>query len=139
MSGLEALGSAASVIQVIDFGTHFLRKAWQIYRSDTVEGLVSDLQNSSTDLRRMQQELQSIPKSSVSDRAINSSAEKCAAILKELLESLEKVARDSRGRRRYVPRQAFMAVWKEDKLKDLEARLDSAKLDLVLHVTVNMR
>lgn len=139
MSGFEALGSAASVLQVIDFGTHFLRKAWQIYRSDSVESLISDLQNSSTDMRRMQQELQSIPTSGVSDRAINSSAEKCAVILKDLLDSIDKIARDGRGRRRWVPRQAFMAVWKEERLKDLEVRLDSARLDLVLHVTVNMR
>jgi hypothetical protein len=136
MSGFEALGCAASVLQVIDFGTQFLRKAWEIYRSDTVENLVSDLQSSSTHMQRMQQELQSIP---ATDEAIQSSAEKCVVILKDLLGSLETVARDGRGRRRHSPRQAFMAVWREDKLKGLEARLDSAKLDLMLHITVNVR
>ncbi|KAL2214042.1 hypothetical protein CC79DRAFT_1391923 [Sarocladium strictum] len=136
MSGFEALGCAASVLQVIDFGTQFLRKAWEIYRSDTVENLVSDLQSSSTHMQRMQQKLQSIP---ATDEAIQSSAEKCVVILKDLLGSLETVARDGRGRRRHSPRQAFMAVWREDKLKGLEARLDSAKLDLMLHITVNVR
>ncbi|KAF4465412.1 Vegetative incompatibility HET-E-1 [Fusarium albosuccineum] len=137
--GLAALSVAAGVLQVIDFGTRFIVKAWKIYSTDLTETLVSDLQRSSTNLHHVLHELQSISANDASEKAISSLAEKSASILKELLDSLSVISRAGGGRRRGAAlKKAFLMAWKEDELKNLQVRLNEVKSDLVLPVNLSL-
>ncbi|KAF5013145.1 hypothetical protein FDECE_865 [Fusarium decemcellulare] len=136
--GLAGLGVAASVLQVIDFGTRFIVKAWKIHSTDLAETLVSDLQRSSTNLHNVLHELQSISANDASDEAIRSLAEKSAAILKQLLTSLADIGRAGGGRRRGAIKKAFLMTWKENELKDLQVRMNEVKSDLILPVNLSL-
>ncbi|KAJ3522886.1 hypothetical protein NM208_g12674 [Fusarium decemcellulare] len=137
--GLAGLGVAASVLQVIDFGTRFIVKAWKIYSTDFAETLVSDLQRSSTNLHNVLHELQSISANDASEKAIRSLAGKSAAILKELLDSLAVISRAGEGRRRGAAlKKAFLMAWKEDELRSLQVRLNEVKSDLILPVNLSL-
>ncbi|KAJ4252943.1 hypothetical protein NW762_010850 [Fusarium torreyae] len=145
MAELAALGAAASVLQVVDFGTRFIVTAWQISRSDnTPPDLQSfslnfqDLQDSSTKLQGVQHELQTMSARPGSDTAINSLADKSAVLSKEMLDSLERIGRADQGRKRDAVKKAWLMHWKEDKLQSLETRLKDVKADLTFLLTINL-
>ncbi|KAF4967636.1 hypothetical protein FSARC_4831 [Fusarium sarcochroum] len=146
MAELAALGAAASVLQVIDFGTRFIVTAWQISRSDNsssslqfFSSSLQGLQDASTNLRGVQHELQTTPAHAGPDTAIVSLAEKTAVLSKEMLDSLERIGRDDQGRKRDALKKTWLMLWKEDKLKGLETKLIDVKADLAFFLTVNLR
>ncbi|KAM0555868.1 hypothetical protein ACHAPJ_006269 [Fusarium lateritium] len=146
MAEFAALGAAASVLQVVDFGTRFIVTAWQTSRSDnTPPDLQSfslnfqDLQDSSAKLQVVQHELQTMSARPGSDTAINSLAAKSAVLSKEMLDSLEQIGRADQGRKRDAVKKAWLMHWKEDKLQSLETRLKDVKADLTLFLTINLR
>ncbi|KAF4946752.1 hypothetical protein FGADI_10956 [Fusarium gaditjirri] len=141
MAELAALGVAASVLQVVDYGTRFLTTLYQVRQSkgDFINNL-QNLHSSSNNLRGAQHELQaiSLPGTSI-DAAISSLSKKSEAIAKEMLDSLKRIEEDGHGRKRDAVRKAWLILWKEDRLKNLESRLTEVKADLTFYLSVNLR
>ncbi|KAF5601657.1 heterokaryon incompatibility protein het-E-1 [Fusarium subglutinans] len=141
MAELAALGVAASVLQVVDYGTRFLTTLYQVRQSK--HDFLNNLQNlhcSSSNLRDAQHELQTICDSgSNTDAAISSLAKKGEAIAKEMLDSLKRIEENSHGRKRDAVIKTWLIILKEDKLKGLEGRLTEVKADLTFYLSVNLR
>ncbi|KAJ4115871.1 hypothetical protein NW760_009213 [Fusarium oxysporum] len=141
MAELAALGVAASVLQVVDYGTRFLTTLYQVRRSkhDFLNNLQT-LHSSSDNLRDAQHELQIICHSgSNTGAAISSLAKKSEAIAKEMLDSLKRIEENSHGRKRDAVIKTCLIIFKEDKLKSLESRLTEVKADLTFYLSVNLR
>ncbi|KAH7214576.1 hypothetical protein DER44DRAFT_654256 [Fusarium oxysporum] len=141
MAELAALGVAASVLQVVDYGTRFLTTLYQVRRSkhDFLNSLQT-LHSSSDNLRDAQHELQIICHSgSNTGAAISSLAKKSEAIAKEMLDSLKRIEENSHGRKRDAVIKTWLIILKEDKLKSLESRLTEVKADLTFYLSVNLR
>ncbi|ENH65780.1 hypothetical protein FOC1_g10003402 [Fusarium oxysporum f. sp. cubense race 1] len=141
MAELAALGVAASVLQVVDYGTRFLTTLYQVKRSkhDFLNNLQT-LHSSSDNLRDAQHELQIICHSgSNTGAAISSLAKKSEAIAKEMLDSLKRIEENSHGRKRDAVIKTWLIILKEDKLKSLESRLTEVKADLTFYLSVNLR
>lgn len=151
MAELAALGAAASVLQVIDFGTRFVATAWKISQSEKLHHKsgprlddfvisLEQLEESSANLRDAQRELQTIyTHPGAVDASIRSLAQKSESISKEMLDSLDRVKKDDKGRKRDVLRKTWLILWKEDKSKSLESRLTEAKTDLTFYLSINLR
>ncbi|PNP73681.1 hypothetical protein FNYG_12871 [Fusarium nygamai] len=141
MAELAALGVAASILQVVDYGTRFLTTLYQVRQSkhDFLNNLQS-LHNSSSNLRDAQHELRAISLPGTStDAAISSLAKKSEAIAKEMLDSLKRIEENSHGRKRDAVIKTWLIILKEDKLKGLEGRLTEVKADLTFYLSVNLR
>ncbi|KAF5620089.1 heterokaryon incompatibility protein het-E-1 [Fusarium sp. NRRL 52700] len=141
MAELAALGVAASVLQVVDYGTRFLTTLYQVRQSkhDFFNNL-QNLHSSSSNLWDAQHELQIICHSgSNTDAAILSLAKKSEAIAKEMLDSLKRIEDNSHGRKRDAVMKTWLIILKEDKLKGLEGRLTEVKADLTFYLSVNLR
>ncbi|KAF5654669.1 heterokaryon incompatibility protein het-E-1 [Fusarium sp. NRRL 25303] len=141
MAELAALGVAASVLQVIDYGTRFLTTLYQVRqsKSDFLNNL-QNLHSSSSNLRDAQHELRTISLPGTStDVAISSLAKKSEAIAKEMLDSLKRIEENSHGRKRDAVMKTWLIILKEDKLKGLESRLTEVKADLTFYLSVNLR
>ncbi|ESU09164.1 hypothetical protein FGSG_03995 [Fusarium graminearum PH-1] len=133
MAEFAAVGVAASVLQVIDFGTRFIATAWQLSRSEH-DFLMSleDLRKTSDNFRDAQRTLESTDPGS--NKAVESLVQKSVAISEEMTNSLDKI-----GRGRSALKKAWLTLWKEEKLKTLEVRLREVQLDLTFHMTVDLR
>ncbi|KAF5614688.1 heterokaryon incompatibility protein het-E-1 [Fusarium tjaetaba] len=141
MAELAALGVAASVLQVVDYGTRFLTTLYQVRQSkgDFLNSL-QNLHKSSSNLRNAQHELRAISLPGTStDAAILSLAKKSEAIAKEILDSLKRIEENSHGRKRDAVIKTWLIILKEDKLKGLEGRLTEVKADLTFYLSVSLR
>ena len=133
MADFAAVGVAASILQIIDFGIRFVATAWQVSQSEHafLTGL-QELQNSSERFRYAQNTLQST--SPGSNTAVNSLVQKSVTISKEMTDTLDKIRR---GRNNL--RKAWSALWKEEELKTLEAELRGVQSDLAFYMTIDLR
>ncbi|KAI7764523.1 hypothetical protein LZL87_003728 [Fusarium oxysporum] len=141
MAELAALGVAASVLQVVDYGTRFLTTLYQVRQSkhDFLNNL-QNLHSSSSNLRDAQHELHIISHSgSNTDAAISSLAKKSEAIATEMIDSLKRIEENSHGQKRDAVIKTWLIILKEDKLKSLESRLTEVKADLTFYLSVNLR
>ncbi|KAL4732217.1 hypothetical protein ACLX1H_001226 [Fusarium chlamydosporum] len=133
MAEFAALGIASSILQVLDFGTRFVATAWQTSKSEHASLTdLEDLRKASKSFRDVQHTLQStLP---ASNTAIDSLIQKSLAISGEMTDSLDKIWRG-----RNVLHKAWLAVWKEEKLKALETRLREMQVELTFHMAVDLR
>ncbi|UZP39449.1 hypothetical protein NXS19_007265 [Fusarium pseudograminearum] len=108
MAEFAAVGVAASVLQVIDFGTRFIATAWQLSRSEH-DFLMSleDLRKTSDNFRDAQRTLESTDPGS--NKAVESLVQKSVAISEEMTNSLDKI-----GRGRSALKKAWLTLWKEE-------------------------
>ncbi|GKU04372.1 vegetative incompatibility protein het-e-1 [Fusarium langsethiae] len=133
MAEFAAVGIAASILQVIGFGTRLIATAWQLSKSEhTFLTGLEDLRKTSKNFRDAQRTLQSTAPGP--NMAIDSLVQKSVAISEEMMNSLDKF-----GRGRSVLKKAWLALWKEEKLKALEVSLREVQLDLTFHMTVDLR
>jgi hypothetical protein len=133
MAELAAVGVAASILQIVDFGMRFVATAWQVSQSERafLESL-EELQDSSELFQHAQSTLQST--FLASNTAINSLVQKSVTISKEMTDTLYKIHQE-----RNSLRKAWSALWKEERLKALEARLREVQLDLAFYMTIELR
>ncbi|RBR25525.1 uncharacterized protein FIESC28_01763 [Fusarium coffeatum] len=132
MAEFAAVGVAASILQIIDFGIRFVVTAWQVSQSEQafLTGL-EELQNSSERFRHAQNTLQST--SPGSNTAVNSLVQKSVTISKEMTDTLDKIRRG-----RNSLRKAWSTLWKEEELKTLEAKLRGVQSDLAFYMTIDL-
>lgn len=137
---------AASILQVLDFGKHFTCAAWKIYRSGA-EGidLLSDVQSVSNDLKSVLKDLQEgIPglrasRSAKGDDGIFLLAEKCAAVLNQMLQSLATIGTPGEGCKRDAIKTAFKLAWKKGDIESLQTRLDQFRDELTFNLVFSLR
>jgi len=133
MAEFAAVGVAASILQIIDFGIRFAATAWQVSQSEhAFLTSLEELQNSSERFRHAQNTLQST--SPGSNTAINSLVQKSVTLSKEMTDTLDKI---HRGRNSL--RKVWSALWKEERLKVLEAKLREVQSDLAFYMTIDLR
>ncbi|CAG7555283.1 unnamed protein product [Fusarium equiseti] len=133
MAEFAAVGVAASILQIIDFGIRFAATAWQVSQSEhSFLTSLEELQNSSERFRHAQNTLQST--SPGSNTAINSLVQKSVTLSKEMTDTLDKI---HRGRNSL--RKAWSALWKEERLKVLETKLREVQSDLAFYMTIDLR
>ncbi|KAH7173882.1 uncharacterized protein B0J16DRAFT_406254 [Fusarium flagelliforme] len=133
MAEFAAVGVAASILQVIDFGIRFVATTWQASQSEhAFLTSLKELQNSSERFRQAQNDLQSTRPGSTT--AINSLLQKSVTISKEMTDTLDKI---HRGRNSLT--KAWSALWKEERLKVLEAKLREVQSDLAFSMTIDLR
>ncbi|RFN51453.1 vegetative incompatibility protein het-e-1 [Fusarium flagelliforme] len=133
MAELAAVGVAASILQVIDFGIRFVATTWQVSQSEhAFLTSLNELQNSSERFRHAQNDLQSTRPGS--NTAINSLVQKSVTISQEMTDTLDKIRR---GRNSLM--KAWSALWKEERLKVLEVKLREVQSDLAFYMTIDLR
>lgn len=133
MAEFAAVGVAASILQIVDFGLRFVATTWQVYQSEhAFLASLEDLQNSSDRFRHAQTALQSTLQGP--HTVINSLVQKSVTISKEMTDTLDRVRQ-----RRGAMRKAWSAVWKEEKLRVLGARLREVQSDLAFYMTIDLR
>lgn len=142
-----ALGLAASILQVTDFGTKFVSTAWKVWRSgrESIDAIAS-LQTFSQDLRNVIAHLQvesTSPQSDLivtSDKNIFKAAAECNKEAQEILICLDKILpATSTSRKRDAARTAFRLTWKEDDIMALQARFEGIRSQMILNLAASLR
>lgn len=133
MAEFAAVGVAASILQVIDFGIRFVATALQVSKSEhAFLTSLEELQNSSDHFRHAQNTLQSTNPGP--HTVINSLVQKSVTISKEMTDTLDDIRR-----KRNALRKAWSVIWNEEKLRVLDARLREVQSDLAFYMTVDLR
>jgi hypothetical protein len=141
---VAALGLAASIIQVTDFGLQFVNTAWKIWRSgrESIEA-VAALQTLSQNLQDVTLALQvEAPKNGVrvaSSKGIFDAAVECSMAVQVILDSLDKIGLSTENRKRDAVRAAFKIVWKSDDIKALQTRFEGVRSQLTLNLAASLR
>jgi len=142
---VAALGLAANILQVTDYGIQFVSIAWKVWRSGH-EGVdaIATLHTLSQDLKNVTVQLQADSTSSqtdrlaASDRGIFEAAVECGKAAQEILDSLDRILPPS-SRKRDAAKNAFRLVWKEGDIKALQARLEGVRNQLTLNLAASLR
>lgn len=147
MDPLSAGSVAAIVLQVIDFGSRLVSKTVEISRSPS--GLLignSDLEKITEDLKqvseRLQESLQTESSSrylTVDELAERKLGEECQAVASELLSVLQRLNLAGKQNKWRSFRQVFLSVLKENRIAELEKRLDRFRQELVLRLLASLR
>ncbi|KAJ4135261.1 hypothetical protein NW768_004883 [Fusarium equiseti] len=137
-TGLEALGAASAVIQLISFSTSVISKAIDVYQGrplpdSSVEEYAKELQNAVSRVELCCQG--AIMKQSANERKIVEIAEKCqksARRLHDEVRSLSSTRQSGKARNAFL--SALLAKTRQNKLQDLEKTLRKQKEVLETHL-----
>jgi hypothetical protein len=139
-----AFGLAAGILQFLDFGTRFAKKALRIYQ-DGKRGTDELLQLQSTieDLQCVANSLgptKNAGQVSLDDEAsIWKLAEDCQQVATEVLSSLKKIRRPAASGKLDAVRTAFQITWNQDEIGSFRVRLSEFREQLNLHLLVSLR
>jgi hypothetical protein len=135
---VAALGLAANILQMLDYGRKVLSTAWGIYDGTDQTGFTS-LQTLCEDLKGSVETLQR-PQSEP-DEAIAHLAKECSVVANALLQKLQALGLSGKrgiGKREAL-QAAFQRVWRRNEIQELEDRLNELKSQLVLRLVVSIR
>jgi hypothetical protein len=141
---IAAFSLAANVVQFIDFGCNFVSTAWNIYRhGHPGEGKFLDLQTVTNDLKIIVDKLQPKAAQGCTETREHDGlfklSEECQLLALEMLASLSNIIISNKGRKRDAIKHAFRVLWKEEKIKSVQARLDGFRSQLMLHLLASLR
>ncbi|CAG7561891.1 unnamed protein product [Fusarium equiseti] len=136
-TGLEALGAASAVIQLISFSTSVISKAIDIYQGrplpdSSVEEYAEELQNAVSRVELCCQG--AIMQQSAHERKIKEIAEKCQKSARTLHKELKSLSTRQSGKARNAFISALIARSRQNKLQDLEKTLRKQKEVLETHL-----
>ncbi len=142
---VAALGVAANVVQFIDFSGRILSEGYRLHKSQRVSPSKNEeLESIALDLQKLHDELQ-CPENDTyqaptpNDIQLQRLAEQCRGVCLELLAALEKMkVVDPPGKWRSF-RVALKTVWGENKIKNLQVRLDEARQELIVRILMSFR
>lgn len=145
MAELELVGLIGNICQFLDFGQKLISSAIQIYQSSSgtsVESSETELvENDFSNLRDKLRE--SLQRSGTSDDQLQNICQKCDNIAVDLLKELEKLkVKDGNNRFSRKVRcfwKATKEAWGSDYIEAQKKRLNELKVELHLHVTVDLR
>ncbi|KAK1758029.1 hypothetical protein QBC47DRAFT_132305 [Echria macrotheca] len=135
---VAALGLAANILQMLDYGGKILSTAWAIYDGTDATGFTS-LQTLCEDLKSSVETLQK-PQSEP-DEAIAHLAKECSVVANALLQKLQALGLSKKMRigKREALQAAFQRAWKRNEIQELENRLKQLKDQLLLRLVVSIR
>ena len=147
---VAALGLAANILQVLEYGSKFVTTAWKIWRSGKDVDIFSTLQSLSENLKSVANDLQPADSTQqgtsaihiASERAIFDTASECRKVAQEILESLDKIGLEDAvrtRRKRDAARASFKVIWKSEDIKALEAKFEGVKSQLTLNLAASLR
>lgn len=146
MSGLEALGIAASIIQVADLGTKLSVKLFSFYRE--LKGANESIQNLSSDVAITSAILRELGESLKEDEQAKLYSKTAFETLKDVLTQCEEVLEQIRGMTKYNDSsektrlqqitERFRQVLLEPSLDPLKANLKRLKSTMLLLLNVIM-
>lgn len=139
---IAAFSLAANVLQFLDVGGRIISSIWSFYKSNRKDiEQAPDLITISKDLQRVLGGFQ-LPEEGVqADDGLVQLSRQCLKVAKEMQDLLASVFKNgaaNMGKREAVL-TALKMVWKEDKIRSLEDRLDRFRQQLVLHVLASLR
>lgn len=143
---MDALSLATSIIQFIDFASGLVGKGIEIHKStagltvdhNELEEITNSLVQCSIEIGQSKQD-QNLKRASGSERELQEIAAKCQDIAKELLGVLERLKFKGRRTRWNSFRNLLQTSWHEDKIQNLEARLERYRQQMVVNVLNSLR
>lgn len=145
MAELELIGLIGNICQFIDFGQKLISSAIHIYQSSSgasiesseTELIENDFQNLRDKLR------ESLKSSGTNDDQLQNICQKCDKIAVDILKELEKLkVKDGNNKFSRKVRcfwKATKEAWGSDYIEAQKKRLNELKVELHLHVTVDLR
>jgi hypothetical protein len=145
MDPLSALSVACAVIQFVEFGSKLVGTGLEVYKStDGAPEEVIEMEALAAHAEQLSKDLASSRQTSILDTGTQDEAK-----LRELASRSEKLANEIvtiLSKIRGQPHKTWSAVrtsvqlkWNEGKIKDLQARLDAVKSEILLQLLCMMR
>jgi len=145
---LSAVGVVGNIVQFIDFSGNLISKSVEIYRS--IDGALAEHVDTETaakhliflsDKLRKNDARQSLSTKTGRDGKLKELCDACESVAKDLLEALDKVKVDGKGKREQWKsiRKALRSVWSKEQIQELAQRLDNLRAGLNLHVVADLR
>jgi hypothetical protein len=133
---LAAVGVAANIVQLLDFGSRFVSSCWEIYTSsrDGI-GELPDLQTITKDFEGVLKDLEQSGAKSLpgEDRRLQPLVTKCQQLAGQLSDSIRKIIPPNKARKRDAVKEAIKRLW-NDEISFLQVRLDRLRQELVVHL-----
>ncbi|KAF2114525.1 hypothetical protein BDV96DRAFT_522208 [Lophiotrema nucula] len=136
-----ALGVAGNIIQFLDFSCKLISKGKEIYTSGEGASAVSlEIEVIHEDLCNVANALGPQHTISAQDIHLQQLAKACQDVAQDLLNTVRSLKVDPQAQHRKWKsfRQALKSVWKQSRIEDLEARLDSFRKQLTLHLVLSI-
>ena len=138
MDPLSALAVACAVTHFVDFGSKILSKGYEISKSATgTTELYKDIETCTGHTENLTKRI-SGPVLTESDAALAQISQGCQDIAKELLARLETFKAKKRGKRE-VFSKAFLSVWSEKKVKEMQDKLERYRKQLDTTILIDLR
>ena len=138
MDPVSAMSFAATILQFVEFSYGLVKGSYDIYRSST--GQSADKAHLSVivdDLKDVTTALQSDNKLDGPHRGpLKKLAADCAAISRELSDILEDLKRKEGNKAWRSLEAKWKGLRKEKKMEDLEARLNSSRIELLIRLNM---
>ena len=142
MDPLTAVGLAGNIITFVDFSTKLLSRARQLYESatgateehDELESLARNLKDLVDRTRRMPTVGPHKSNSGLRitrEKVLNNLSQQCIQVADELLETLDSIKVKGQSRTRKSAIQAVKTVWKQDRIRSIQGRLDRISKQLI--------
>lgn len=141
---VAGLASAASILQVLDYGRQFVTTAWKIYESkvDAVESItILQCLSKSLDstLQSARRDSSAISPEVDNEISILATESRAASVKIQELLSRASVTQDSRRTKRKALRAAFVTLWNRDEIRSLEIELEGINKRLTLALLASLR
>ncbi|KAK6373655.1 hypothetical protein LTS17_008148 [Exophiala oligosperma] len=141
---VSALGTAAAIIQFLDFGGRLLSKQREIAQStrgtliehEELVAVTRRLDELNGQIQQRGISFENTTKTTQADLALMKVSEECKNLAAEFRQVLEGLS-GRPGQSSYKSfRQAFKIVWHKDGIETMQRRLDQQRSQLILHIVV---
>jgi hypothetical protein len=139
METLATISLVTNIVQFIDFSGKLISKSAQLYQSS--EGALPeniDTETATNHLILLNNKLKDAA-TTTGDGTLESLCLSCSTAAVELLAALEKIKLKGKQQRWTTMSNALRAVLTKEKIEGLERRLSKFRVELDLHITVDLR
>jgi hypothetical protein len=147
LEALAAVSLAGNIFQFIDFACKLFDGATSIYQSHA--GATKETQDIEEEAQRLQEVcsiLHSIipttgklPHTTQVEAALHHLAQQCEATANDMLSALRRVKATNPNSKGQSFRAGLATIWKEPQITAMQKRLDSHRLQLILHLQLMKR
>ena len=148
MDPVTALGIASNVIQFVEFAGKLISRSSRYYRSADGSDLeYTEIVAAASNLEKLAGTVQKstvnaasrINKVDVAQQGLLDASRQCQRIAQEMTDVLSTLMKPGQQNRWNSIRQAFRAIWSEEKIDKLSVRLSHAREQLVLYLLFEWR
>jgi hypothetical protein len=126
-----------TIIQFVDFGSKLISKSNEIYNDSDADGENVNIELATVDLTLLTEKL--VSTSPAGDPGLEALCASCTEVANKLLDVLRKLHVSGKKKKWESFRKAFMSMWSEKDIKELERQLISLKQQVTLRITVDVR